>query len=90
MAAPGLDKKDFNIELSNHMLSISAEKEDTKEEDGYSRREYSYNSFRRSFSLPPNVNEQGIDAKYDNGILRVSIPKAEEAATESPHRIEIA
>jgi HSP20 family protein len=77
LAAPGLERKDFNVEVENHMLKISAEKEEEKKEkDGeYSRREYSFNSFSRSFSLPENVKEGNIDAKYENGILKVLIPK---------------
>ena len=82
VAAPGLERKDFNIEVKNGMLCISAEKEDDKiEENGYFRREYAYNSFSRSFTLPENVKEDKIDAKYDNGILKVSLPKMKETPT---------
>ena len=76
-AAPGLERKDFNIELDNHILTVSSEKEEMKDEkeNVYSRREYSYSFFKRSFSLPENVREENIDAKYENGILKVTVPK---------------
>lgn len=91
LAAPGLERKDFNIEVDDHMLTISAEKEEEKKEkDGeYSRREYSFNSFSRSFTLPENVKEGGIDARYENGVLKVSIPKAKETPTKSVHKIAV-
>ncbi len=90
LAAPGLERKDFNIEIKNGMLCISSEKEEEKkEEDGYYRREYSYNSFSRSFTLPENVKEEKIDARYENGILRVSLPKTKETPVETAHKIEV-
>lgn len=83
VAAPGLERKDFNIEIDNHTLRISAEKEENKEEkkesEGYSRKEYSFSSFSRSFALPENVKEGDIDAKYENGILKLTVPKAKES-----------
>ena len=83
VAAPGLERKDFNIEVKNGTLCISAEKEEDKKEDnGYFRREYTYNSFSRSFTLPENVKKDKIDAKYDNGILKVSLPKIKETPAE--------
>lgn len=77
MAAPGLEKKDFKLEVDNGYLTISSEKEEEKKEEkkNYLRREYSYNSFKRSFVLPDNSVADKINAKYDNGILHVSIPK---------------
>jgi HSP20 family protein len=91
LAAPGLERKDFNIELDNHVLTISSEKEEKKEEkeNGYFRKEYSFNSFKRSFSLPENVKEAGIDAKYENGILKVTVPKAKETTTPTPRKISV-
>jgi HSP20 family protein len=78
MAAPGLERKDFKIEVENNVLSISAEKEEKKEEktEDYTRKEFAYNSFSRTFTLPDNVKEN-IDAKYENGILMIAIPKKE-------------
>jgi HSP20 family protein len=91
VAAPGLERKDFNIELDNHILVISVEKEEKKElkENGYTRKEYSYNTFSRSFTLPENVEEGKIDAKYENGILRVVIPKAKETPVHTPKKISV-
>ena len=93
VAAPGLERKDFNIEVENHTLKISAEKEENKEEkkesDGYSRKEYSYNSFSRSFYLPENVKQAAIDAKYENGILKVHVPKAKETSDKPAHKIAV-
>ena len=93
VAAPGLERKDFNIEVENHALKISAEKEEKKEEkkegNGYSRKEYSYNSFMRSFTLPDNVKEADIDAKYENGILIVHVPKAKETPTAPVKKIAV-
>lgn len=93
LAAPGMERKDFNIELSNHSLTISAEKEEKKEEgkekSDYWRKEYSYNSFTRSFTLPENIKEGNIDAKYENGILIIHVPKAKETPVETPKRIMV-
>lgn len=92
MAAPGMDKKDFKIEVDKGVLSISSEKE-TKEEqsesDNYSRREFSYQSFCRSFVLPTSVDNDKICAKYENGILSVTIPKKEEAKPKPTKVIDI-
>ena len=77
LAAPGLEKKDFKIAVEDKVLTISSEKEDKKEEkkENYRRREFSYSSFSRSFQLPENVLSDKIDAKYENGVLKLSIPK---------------
>jgi HSP20 family protein len=82
MAAPGMVKEDFKIELNNDLLTISSEKKnehETKEGETYTRREYSYQSFSRSLTLPKTVDAEKISAKYENGILILSIPKKEEA-----------
>lgn len=91
LAAPGLEREDFNIELNNNMLIISAEKEVEKKEDeeGYSRREYSFNSFSRSFALPEDIKEKDIKAKYDKGILKVEIPKLHEKPVKRAHKIDV-
>lgn len=91
LAAPGLERKDFNIELENHTLTISSEKEERKEEKEkeYYRKEYSFNSFQRTFTLPDNVKEAAIDAKYDNGILRVTVPKAKETIEQPSRKITV-
>ena len=92
MAVPGMSKKDFKIDLKDNVLTISSEKKDEKKEDqeNYTRREYSYQSFSRSFTLPKDVvNDEKIEAKYDNGELRITIPKMEEAKPKAPKQIAI-
>ncbi|MBS1914733.1 MAG: Hsp20/alpha crystallin family protein [Bacteroidetes bacterium] len=81
VAAPGMKKEDFNIDVNGNMLSISSEKEATKEDKdaSYTRKEYNYSSFSRSFTLPDEVNKEKIDARYENGVLKLSLPKKEEA-----------
>jgi HSP20 family protein len=81
MAAPGMEKDDFKIELNNGMLTISSEKKQehsTEEKGQYTRREFSYQSFSRSLTLPTSADSEKISAKYDNGILKVAISKKEE------------
>lgn len=77
LAIPGMEKKDFNIDIEGNMLTVSCEKEETKEEKdkAYSRKEYNYNSFSRSFNLPEEVIQEQINAVYDNGILNITLPK---------------
>jgi HSP20 family protein len=81
VAAPGLEKKDFNIDVEGNMLTISSEKEETNEEKGerHTRREYNYSSFSRSFTLPESVIAEKIEAVYEGGELKVMLPKKEEA-----------
>lgn len=85
MAAPGMQKSDFNIHLEGSQITISAEKEEKKEEKGekITRQEYSYSSFSRSFTLPEEVNREKIQAKYENGILDLKLPKKEEAVRKA-------
>jgi len=93
MAAPGFAKKDFNIELKHDLMTISSEKKvenETKEGEEFARREFRYQSFSRSFSLPNSADAEKIKAKYEDGILRVSIPKKEEAKPKPPRQIAIA
>ncbi len=92
VAAPGFDKKDFNIELNNDLLTISSDKRISEEEtDGekITRREFSYQSFTRSFTLPELVEDDKISAKYENGILLITIPKKEEAKPKPIKQIEV-
>jgi len=81
LAVPGMKKDDFNIDVEGNMLTISCEKEDKKEEKDarYTRKEYNYSSFSRSFTLPDEVNREKIDASYDDGVLKLTLPKKEEA-----------
>jgi len=85
LAAPGLTKEDFKINLEKHMLNISAEKrtEQTQNDKKYNRKEYSYSSFTRSFALPDTADDENINAEYNNGILDIKVAKKETAKMES-------
>ena len=87
MAAPGLEKKDFNIDINGSLITISAEKEQKKEstEEGYSRKEYNFSSFSRSFTLPEDILRDKADASYVNGELKLVLPK-KEAAGKTVHQ----
>jgi HSP20 family protein len=93
MAAPGMRKEDFKVELDGNNLTISSEMQNQQEEkegERYTRREYSYQSFQRTFTLPRNVVDvDQINAKYEDGVLRLLIPKREEARQKPPRMIEI-
>lgn len=81
MAVPGMKKDDFKIDVNGNLLTISTEKEESKEEKDkmYTRKEYNFSCFSRSFTLPEEVNKEKIEAKYDEGILRISLPFKEGA-----------
>lgn len=89
LAAPGLKKEDFHVKVENGILTISSEKKSEKEtkEKNYTRKEFNYSSFSRSFTLPENVKDDSIKATYDNGVLRLSVVKA---AVTVPKAKEIA
>ena len=92
VAVPGMEKEDFQIDLDNNILTISSEKKTENEEtnDKYTRREYSYQSFKRSFTLPKNVvDSDKIAATYKNGELVIAIPKREEAKPKPARLIEV-
>lgn len=93
VAAPGMNKEDFKVQLENNLLTISSEKQmsaESKEGEKYTRKEFSYQSFQRSFTLPERLVDEGaIQAKYDNGVLYVLIPKKEEAKQKGARLIEI-
>lgn len=93
MAAPGMNRNDFKVELDGNLLTIISEKQDhreEKEDEKYSRREFSYQSFHRSFQLQKEVvDAEKIEAKYENGVLHLVIPKKEEAKQKPPRMIEI-
>jgi HSP20 family protein len=93
MAAPGMSKNDFKVELDGNVLTITSEKQNENEaKDGerYSRLEFSYQSFQRSFQLPKEVvDADKIEAKYENGVLRLVVPKKEEAKPKPPKMIHI-
>jgi HSP20 family protein len=85
LATPGLKKEDFKINLDKNVLSISAEKkaEESTETKKFSKREYSYNSFTRSFTLPDTADQTKIEADYTDGILKLTVAKREEAKFQS-------
>jgi HSP20 family protein len=92
LAAPGMGKDDFRINLDENVLTISSERKDQKEEkkDHFTRREFSYQSFQRSFTLPEfKVDREKVSARYIDGILHVTIPKREEAKPKPARQIEI-
>jgi HSP20 family protein len=93
MAAPGMKKEDFKVELNNNVLTISSEhKHEHEEKDGekYNRREFSYQSFQRSFQLSREaVDADNIQARYENGVLRLTIPKREEVKQKPARLINI-
>jgi len=102
LAAPGLKREDFKIEVDNGVLTISSEKKTGREEKNgegrngkdnngtrYTKREFSYTSFKRSFSLPETVNSDDIEANYTDGVLMLTLPKREEAKPKPARQIEI-
>ena len=92
VAAPGFEKNQFKIELNNDVLKISSEKKfenETKDEERVTRKEFSYQSFSRSFTLPTLVERDKINAKYEKGILSITIPKKEEAKPKPAKQIKI-
>ena len=91
LAIPGMSKNDFNIDIDNGFLTISSEKETSTEEkeENYTRREYNFNSFKRTFTLPETVKEEDIKAKYIDGVLKIMIPKKEEAKLKAKKHIAI-
>jgi HSP20 family protein len=90
MAAPGLTREDFNIEIENDQLIVSASKESSSEEtrEKYSRREFNYASFTKKYHLDDTIDADKISASYDNGVLHLTLPKKEEVKTEV-RKIEI-
>lgn len=92
VAAPGLSKEDFKIDLNNRVLTISSEKSEQKSEEKQGKihlMEFSYGSFSRSFSLPTSVNADKVGASYKDGVLTVLLPKREEAKEMPARQISI-
>lgn len=91
LAAPGLKKEDFQIDLDNHVLTIFSEKkeEKTEEKETYTRREYNYSSFSRSFYVPESANKEKIEAEYKDGVLNIMIPKKDSAIQKPQRKIEV-
>ena len=92
MAAPGLKKEDFKIDLHENIITISSQKQTENEvkdeQQHYTRREFSFTSFSRSFNVPENTNLEGVSASYENGVLSISLPKKEIVKPE-PKQINI-
>ena len=91
LAAPGLKKDDFKIHLENNILTISSELKDevSEESRNYTRKEFHYSTFSRSFTLPRTVDLEKIRADYENGILKVMLPKKEDARVDIKKEIKI-
>jgi HSP20 family protein len=91
MAAPGLEKKDFKISAEDKMITISAEKKEERKEEkpNYMRKEFSFNTFTRSFRLPENCLMDKIDARYENGVLFLHLPKKEVTITKPIKEIKV-
>lgn len=89
VAAPGLAKEDFNVILDEDHLIISAEQKIENEEtkDKYTRREFNYSTFKRSFRLPENINRDEISAKYENGVLNITLIKLAEVETPETKKV---
>ncbi len=85
LAAPGLKKNDFQVNVDRNVLTVSTEKKEEKEEKDkqFTRKEFSYHSFSRSFTLPESINQEKIDAKYADGVLKLVLPKKEEVIPKS-------
>jgi HSP20 family protein len=91
VAAPGMKKEDFNINLENDQLTVSSEVNETvNENERFLRREYSFQSFQRTFNIAENViNGEKISASYNDGILKISLPKKDEVKPRPPKQIAI-
>ena len=92
LAAPGLGKDEFKIDIEKDRIFVSAKKEDEEEvtEGKFTRKEFNYSSFKRSFFLPKSIDREGIEANYVNGVLSVVLPKRAEVVIEEKGRtIEI-
>ena len=91
VAAPGVAKEDFKINLEKDVLTVSSEKESKNEvdKDNFMKREFGFNSFSRSFSIPESVNTDKIKASHNNGVLTIELPKIEEAKLKNKKEIKI-
>ncbi len=93
LAVPGRKKEDFKIELHEQTLTISSEKKEQHEETDahgkFTRREFGYSSFSRAFHLPHSIDAQRIEAVYEDGVLRITLAKKEEAKDKGPRQISI-
>lgn len=92
MAVPGYKKEDLKVTLENDILTIASEQKNVSQEDkgGYSRREFRYNSFARSFQLPQNADGEKVTASYEAGVLKLSIPKTKASVKPNGREVRIA
>lgn len=94
VAAPGMRREDFKVVLEDGVLTVSTEhKQENEAKDGkgqYTKREFSYHSFSRSFRLPASCEQEHIQARYADGVLHLEIPKKEEVKRKAPRQIQIA
>lgn len=92
VAAPGFSKNEFTVDVDQHVLTISGEKksEQKEEKENYTRKEFSYSSFKRAFTLPETIDAENIVAGYENGILNIALPKKVEAKKEQKKTITVA
>jgi HSP20 family protein len=88
---PGLKKEDIHVDIERGMLTIWGESKSEKDEkeDGFTRKEFSYSSFKRSFNLPENITEEDVKAKYEDGILKLSVTKKENALPQDKKQVMI-
>lgn len=91
LIVPGREKKDFNIEIDKNVMTVSSEvkSEDSKTVDNYTRKEFNLSSFKRSFTLPESVDAEGVNAAYENGVLKFTLPKKAEALPKPKRLIEL-
>lgn len=91
LAVPGMKKSDFEIEVEDGLLSISSslEEEQVTEKGKFTRREFSYNSFKRTFTIPDSVDPSNIEAQYSDGVLQLRLPKRKEALPQPKKLIKI-
>ncbi len=91
VAAPGMNKEDFKLSVDNDLLTISAERKEEKDEKDarYTRKEFSYVSFSRSFNMPEIVDAEKIEAAYHNGVMTITLPKKEEAKPRPAREIKV-
>jgi HSP20 family protein len=91
LSVPGLKREDIHIDVEDGAITISSEKEEESNEEkkNFSRREFSYSSFSRTFQLPEDIDENNINAKYENGMLCVTVPKKETSVSKPKKQIKI-
>ena len=91
LAVPGLSKSDYRIEVEDDVLTISSEQKEQKEDkkQNFTRREFNYHAFKRSFQLPETIDQEQIKASHKSGILSIQLPKKEEVLQKAPKQIEV-